>query len=491
MKKGWKRAIGVIVFVTLMIGVLYQADWIFRLKSPDGCYPMQMFYKQQAGTVDVLCLGSSHAYTDINPAVLWDEYGMASYDLASSNQPLWNSYYYFKEAMKYQTPKLVVLDVYRALEQEEYVDDIRTAMNLLGMRFSRDWLECLAVSTPDEETYMNYLLRFPVYHAKYQELKRTDFQAYNGDPNGENYKGFNLNCKMTMEFEELPDVSDVTEIGTMSEKAYEYLEKIILLARDEEIPLLLVNAPYIGITEEDKAVFNQVEQLAEEYGVPFIDYNEYFVEIGLDPATDFAESSHLNYEGNVKYSKFLADYICNNYEIPDHRGDVRYASWEENSKFYWRHVENTDIQKIQEMTLLFEKVFAAKERYTICVTLDGVYENEAYDINGFLADYGMDTSETGTWVLKGGEVVYTLPKELEGGSFYYEDLGQSSLTILTESRYSAMFEDYYVRKRICMEGVGVDVVPSGVNLLAYDNELQQVVVIAGMDATNDYAVVKY
>ncbi|MDD6305400.1 MAG: hypothetical protein PUA75_00390, partial [Clostridiales bacterium] len=191
MKKVFKRMIAVVLFLTLLAGTIGGVNWLFRLKATDGCYPMQMFYKQEKNTIDVLCLGSSHTYTNINPAVLWDEYGIASYDLAGSNQPFWNSYYYFKEALKYQTPELVVLDVYRAIETQDYQDDARTAMNTFGLRYSKDWLENLKVSLFPTETYVDYLLRYPIYHSRYQELKERDFKPYNGDANRENYKGFN------------------------------------------------------------------------------------------------------------------------------------------------------------------------------------------------------------------------------------------------------------------------------------------------------------
>ena len=100
---------------------------------------------------------------------------MAAYNLAGSNQPLWNSYYYFKEALKYQKPQLVVLDVYRAIETEDYQEEARIVMNTFGLRYSRDWVENLKVSLPPDAAYMDYFLRFPVYHARYQELKQMDF----------------------------------------------------------------------------------------------------------------------------------------------------------------------------------------------------------------------------------------------------------------------------------------------------------------------------
>ena len=491
MKKVLKRILAVIVFAGIALGTVYYLNWLFRLKSVDGTYPAQMLYRQEENTIDVLCLGSSHTYSNINPAVLWDEYGMASYNLAGSNQPLWNTYYYLKEALKYQIPELVVLDVYRAVEYLDYQDDARVAMNTFGLRHSKEWEEMLKVSLEDEDSYMDYLLRYPVYHNRYQELKKQDFFPYNGDYNGDNYKGFNLNCISTTYYEGFPDVSEVTDVGVMTEKTEEYLVKIIELAKEREIPLLLLSAPYMGVLPEDKMIYNRVEEIAKEYGVRFVDFNEYYRQIGFNPATDFAESSHLNYYGSEKYTSFLGKYIKNRYDVTDRRGDEKYASWEANSEFYRMHAANVDLMKTADLGEYFEKLFQNKERYTICISTVGEYLGGGYNIRKLLGDYGMDVSEESLWIFLGGELVHTLPVEITEDSFFYEDMGKSSLTVKAEILYSDMIEDYYPKTGIYIEGVGCDAANNGVNIIVYDNELQTIVDNVGLDAANEYGFLRY
>lgn len=490
MKRIILRMTAGILSIAVIFGTIYGLNWLFRLKSADSSYAAQMFYKQEKNSIDVLCLGSSHTYSNINPAILWDEYGMAAYDFAGSNQPLWNTYYYMKEALKYQHPELIVLDIYRATEYFDYQDEERVAMNTFGIRYSKDWEESLTVSLEDETVYGDYLLRYPVYHSRYQNMKEQDFKRYNGDANAENYKGFNLNCISTTVFESFPDVSGIRDTGNMTEKTRDYLERILKLAAEEEIPILLVSAPYMGITEEDKKIFNQVEMLAELYGVNFVDFNEHYEKIGFDPATDFAENSHLNYYGSEKYTSYLGKYISQLYAVTDRRGDARYASWEKNSRFYEKHAQNVDLMKSADIETYFAKMFANQDRYTICVALDGEYKGAGADVSALLKRYGLDDKEAALWVLKGGEFLYSLPKEVED-TFFYEDMGEKSLAVTTEKRYSKMMEEYYIARSISVEGVGADAADHGINVVVYDNELQKVVDIAGFDATNGYAVVRY
>ena len=71
---------------------------------------LEYLYKQDADTVDLLVLGSSHAFEDVNTSVLYERYGISSYILAGSIQPFWNSYYYLQEALMSQRPRLVILE---------------------------------------------------------------------------------------------------------------------------------------------------------------------------------------------------------------------------------------------------------------------------------------------------------------------------------------------------------------------------------------------
>lgn len=487
-----KRVIAAALFLMLLTGTVGGVNWIFKLKATDGCYAAQMFYKQERNTIDVLCLGSSHTYTNINPAVLWDEYGIASYDLAGSNQPLWNSYYYFKEALKYQEPELVVLDVYRAVETEEYQDDARTAMNTFGLRYSKEYPENVKVSLFPTEPYKDYLLRFPIYHSRYQELKKRDFKRYNGDANGRNYKGFNLNCISTTPFEEFPDVSGIKEVGDMTDKSREYLEKIIELAQEKDIPLLLVAAPYFAGVTEDKKIFNQVELLAESYGVEFMDFNECYREMDLDLKKDFAEASHLNYYGNAKYTRYLGEHIVKNYEVSDRRGDEKYASWEANARFYEQHAANVDLAKTKNQKKYLHKLFSRSDRYTICINVAGDCSFDSGDIRGLLSEYGVDMEQNSTWVFSGGELVYSLPLEqqIEEEDFFYQDMGEDSLAVVTKMQYSEVIGSFPY-KTISLEGVRCNAAERGINILVYDNEFHTLVDNVGLNADNDYKLLRY
>lgn len=104
-----KNIVRILCFCMLLGLVLWKTDSVLAVKYGDGIYGMTRFYQLDNETVDVLILGSSHAFEDVNTGVLWEQHGMASYVLAGSVQLMWNTYYYLKEALKTQTPQLIIL----------------------------------------------------------------------------------------------------------------------------------------------------------------------------------------------------------------------------------------------------------------------------------------------------------------------------------------------------------------------------------------------
>ena len=140
-----KKLIGTVIFLALAAGLLWKLNEVFSLKQEDGIVPMELFYEQEPGSIDVMFYGSSHTYSDINPAVLWEEQGIPSYDLAGSLQPLWNTYYYMKESLKYQRPQVMVVELVRAIESREHIEEARTITNTFGMRLSEDKIENVRV----------------------------------------------------------------------------------------------------------------------------------------------------------------------------------------------------------------------------------------------------------------------------------------------------------------------------------------------------------
>lgn len=315
------------LFVLLATLLLYAANCILCVKSPHGVNQARYMYFQPDNKIDVLFLGSSHVHCNVDTMLLWEEYGMASYLCTSAEQPLWNSYHYLVEALKTQKPKLVVLDMYcpaRFYEnyQEGWLDE-----NLSGMKLSANKLAAVRASTKKDQA--DFFLGFPRYHARYDQLMEADFQNFfwnrKEQARWKGYTPLDNHAQLTE-----PDLSHVTQVREMTEKSQFYFDKIVELTEERGIPLALVSAPYLP-EEKDQEIYNYVEQVAEQAGLLFLNYNttQLYREAGIVFAEDFADHTHLNEAGSEKYTKHLGKWLTGHYEIPDRRGEKGYETWED------------------------------------------------------------------------------------------------------------------------------------------------------------------
>lgn len=343
----YKTEIKVISFILIMTVILASADRVLMVKYVDGIYSIKRFYELEDDTVDVLFLGSSHVFETYNTSVLWDDYGIASFVLGGSVQPMWNTYFYMKEALKTQTPDLIVLDaLYCTLN--DYTDYSRQIKNCYGMKPSLNKLNAMLVSS----SYDNINFFFPIsnYSSRYGELTKEDFLESKDIPRYKNWMGFGSNYQN--EVENTPRIEDPDVETPMPQETEKYYRKILQLANEKQIPLLVVVTPYPDINEDSAAIYKYAERIAGEYNADFINPALDPAAIGLDFSIHAAEGNHLNSVGNRIYTSYFGDYIKSHYSIHDRRGDPDYRSWEECSTYIKRvdsvkHLNNqTDLESI-------------------------------------------------------------------------------------------------------------------------------------------------
>ena len=326
MKKYISRIICILLVIAIALGGLWYANRVLVMKRADGILTMQSFYAQPEGTVDVLLVGNSHSGINIDTATLWDEYGISAYDLWGGVQPLWNSYHYIVEALKYQTPKVIVLEVTAATSDYEYSEEQNQIKNTAGMKLSKNKIEAVKASAPSDR-WINLLLGFPLYHGRFDELEEKDFEHFPWSANQENFKGSYLMYGSGIYEQE--SAEGITEKKEIMDKEREYLDKIIALCDEQGISLLLLKTPALE-KESTQPYYNTISDIADENGLNFINMNLMEDEIGIEE-TDWSLDRHMNAGGARKVAQWLGAYLGEKYGVTDHRGDATYSSWDVNA----------------------------------------------------------------------------------------------------------------------------------------------------------------
>lgn len=420
MRSFFKNSFKTLAFLACFLVLLYLLSCIFSFKYEDGITTIDHFYDLPQDTVDVLLLGSSHMGMNVDPSILWNLRGIAAYNCWGSMQKSWNTYYYLKECLKYQQPKLVVMDVYGVTFDGDLPGYDNIVKNTQGLRFSRDKIENILVSSPEE--YRTALIfGIPTYHYRYSEISGKDFENFFWDKQtGIQYLDL---TGLNVQSFEIMDVSNMTEPVPLAEKCETYFRKILDLCREEQIPILLVASPYY-LHEQEQRRFNRIGEIAEEYGVTFLNFNENYQELSIDPKTDFCDLAHMMPSGVEKYSSYLADYMKANYQLPDRRLDENHI-WNQKTEtqshcvyalehqFYGggRQYVDTGVQLYKNpyysftlLTRINTEVVGEDTVWMSCFSEEGLYRGMLLNRNGdnlyfiFNRDLRIEISEYGEMV---------------------------------------------------------------------------------------------
>lgn len=291
---------------------------------------------EKAEKIDVFFVGASHIFYGINPMEIWNESGISGYNLTTHQQPLWSSKLLLQYALQHQHPKLIVFDVLMATNFGRPLINTEQGTNMTHLALDPIPLspqKIKGVLETDSITEKGEML-FPVImnHSRLQQglLTYDDFHFFTGD-RSHPMKGYNY-TESTLWYDH-PDIPAPDVLHELPEGMEAVLIDFIEFCQNKNLPLLFIKTPIIG-NEELYGQINLIGKIAEKYDVPFVDFNQLYDELGMDGYVDFADTGHLNVHGAEKVSRYLADYLKMNYNLPDHRGDPAYVSWDRSSRHF-------------------------------------------------------------------------------------------------------------------------------------------------------------
>lgn len=316
------------LFLFLTLNLLFMPKYI----ESDNDGRITAEFEREKLNNDVLFVGSSVVYSAVNPVVLWEEYGMASFDRATSSQPTWTSYYLIRDAIESTDPKFIALDVSFMRYEDDYAEEPSNRKAFDGMRISKTKFEAIEAAKYVEEEAIDYVVPLFRFHSRWQYLKAEDWKYLYYKPTV-SHNGYLYSDSVEPAFGER-STEGLFEVRLHDRNA-EYLEKIIRLCADNNVQLLLFKTPSFN-PKWDENFESDIRFIADKYNVAYHDFDNDTDAIGIDYTTDTPDAGgHLNNSGAKKFTSYLGAYIKDNYDVTDHRGDMAYEEvWNKKCQRY-------------------------------------------------------------------------------------------------------------------------------------------------------------
>lgn len=239
--------------------------------------------------VDILVIGSSHAYRGFDPRI-FEKHGLTLFNLGSSSQTPRQSYFLLKEYIDTIQPSMVIFEVYPrmfALEGVEAVTDLISNDNLSFSLVEHAILygDIITLNTLIYRVFDELVLR-----NTYEEPVKRGNDTYVSGGYVETDTGFHRQVEIT---ESKP--------FHFKDEQFKYFEKALSLLKARGISFVFIQTPVTSALAEVQKTPEVFIEKMKSLGV-YIDYqkNSNYID-----SIDFVDANHLSQHGVNIFNKLL------------------------------------------------------------------------------------------------------------------------------------------------------------------------------------------
>lgn len=328
-----RQAAKAVIFLAGFIFILITVTYIIRTNG-DVKDRFVGFYAEKENTIDAIMVGSSPVYPFYSAPKLYGEQGIAAYPLSTNNQRPKAIKYLLKEAQKTQDPSLFLIELRMfTMPDEEWEDTMVFTRGVTdNMKYSWNRVQAINALVSDKSERYTYYFDIFKYHSNWKTMVMPSQLACWRYEKAHPLKG--LEIKYGVGPADWTDLSQITETQEPAAEQVEVLYDLLSWIGDSGKDALFLISPYV-MEETDRKQFNYIIPIIEEAGYQVLDLNCHVEEMGLDFGTDFYDyGSHVNALGEAKCTAFLGEYLKENFDLPDRRGQAGYESWDSAWELY-------------------------------------------------------------------------------------------------------------------------------------------------------------
>ncbi len=302
--------------------LLHLCGNILRPAHTDYGSTWSAYLSEPENSIDVLFLGSSYAYCDWNPAVMYAESDLTGYVMGGSEQVPAITYWYLKEALRTQSPSVVVMEG-TSLFFDRYQNYTQINLGYMpwGMNRVRAILECA-----EEEKKLGLFWDLYFYHDRWKEVGLVDIKKAVLPAGADELKGHTAVDQIFADTAGGPFLSEMRQSEEGYQQNMEDFDRIARLCWEEGIDLIVtINPTYSQYTS---AVYERLKKDVEKNpGVTFVNWSNSFEEMDLDPAVHLYDGGHLNQEGAKLFSACTGRYLRSLGYEPREQSEENRAAW--------------------------------------------------------------------------------------------------------------------------------------------------------------------
>lgn len=356
-----KQGIRALLFLAILIGALWVIDANLRFAPEVQSVLIDQRFKEMytdtENTWDGVILGSSNADRAWAAPLAYKEYGMALYPMTVDGGPFVLIPNVLGEVLKRQELSFAVVELHGLSTDNITPDPSRIRYVTDRMKRSANWLDAVNTGMDYLEAYgaenipggdadtlrLSYYFPLIQFHVRTtaDELTMADFVTGNTEMKGV----FDAKWSYISRQEE-PEPDEHYPEATQQQKML--IDRLLAYGSEKGIRLLFFNVA-TDLSDESTESINAAVAYLREKGCSVLNMNEAdaLEKCGLDGDSDFYDKNHLNALGARKFTLFLSKWIREQVQVPDHRGDERYQSWEDAADYYDSWYQET-LKKAEE-----------------------------------------------------------------------------------------------------------------------------------------------
>ena len=269
-------------------------------------------------TFDIVFVGNSHVFCNINPVIINDALGLNTVCLCSSSEPMEIAYYNIKNLVSVSKPDAIVLEASMLIIN----DTVDTIIEAEKMGFLYNGLDGIRNLLNHGEAVVN-LMPLDYWLEAFSQLFRsmntwTRWENWNIGYHPRGVLGYISKDNL---YDKQSDLKEIQEENLAAAQPasispddvrWQYFDKILKLAEQNNVELYIVLAPTVRSNDKYRNVMSTIDQMKKQYpAIKFVhNYHENLIEMRLQ-IEDFYDDGHLNRLGAVKFTEYLTGDLGN------------------------------------------------------------------------------------------------------------------------------------------------------------------------------------